>query len=315
VHGTAFAPPSWVQSLVGPAPTVVAKPLDGLTLRVTSAPHATFIRACVMGVGDLDALSFQYKTVQAYERIAAALRDCFAAHPVRFWNHIPHIRTAIGEGLDRYMAFNAGRFAAFHEWFGGAQAFDGAIATATGIGYCGRDLVIDILADERPGLHVQNPRQRRPFRYSCRFGPFPPCFARATVMVGASDLRRVLIGGTASIVDEASTHVGNLVAQTEETFGNLASLVRASRVAAGVSTSTGGGSDKGADKDVEALAAFESARVYYLHERDEDEVRCLVEHRWPHLSDIEFLRADICRPELLIEIEGVARLHADVGSS
>ena len=57
------------------------------------------------------------------------------------------------------------------------------------------------------------------YRYSRRFGPRPPCFARATVLhLGAAgDAPLVLVGGTASIRGEDSVHVGNVRGQVLET--------------------------------------------------------------------------------------------------
>ena len=297
-----FAPPRWVQALVGSDQTESRETHDGLTVSVSAASHATFVRVRVADAIDLDALSFQRRTVQAYGLIAAALRDRPAGHAVRFWNHIPCIRADMGDGMDRYMVFNSGRFAAFYDWFGGESAFNSTIATATGVGHEGRDLVIDALAANRAGLHIQNPRQQRPFCYSCRYGPFPPCFARATLTRLGGDETILLVGGTSSVCGEESIHVGDLPAQTEETFCNLVSLVRTAIAASGSATPS--------TEDVESFAAFESARVYYLHDRQGEDVRRLVEQRLPHLDEIEYLRAELCRPELLIEIEGVVRIDA-----
>jgi len=221
---------------------------------------------------------------------------------VRFWNQIPGIHTQMRSGVDRYMAFNSARFTAFQEWFGDDTAFDRAIATSTGVGHQGPDVVIDALAADNPGLHVQNPRQRKPVGYSKRYGPFPPCFARATITNCCRSEPRVLIGGTASVLGEESMHPGDLSAQTAETFCNLASLVRAS-----VAASRGAASDC---QDRRTFAAIESARVYYAQNSPAQVVRGLIEHYLPHLSDIEYVRADLCRAELLIEIEGVARIKA-----
>jgi len=301
-----FAPPQWVQLLIGSVHIETSEPLDGITVTVAVASHTTFVRVHVANACDSNALSFQRKTVQAYALIANALHDRSASQPVRFWNQIPRIRDEMGDGIDRYMVFNSGRLAAFHDWFGAEAAIQCEIATATGVGHNGRDLVIDALAADRPGLYVQNPRQQRPSCYSSRYGPIPPCFARATLARWGGDEPRVLIGGTASVRGEESFHEGDLRAQTEETFRNLMSLIRAS-----TAVSSGGASPS---DDVELLAAFESARVYYVHDRHGQEVRRLVQQHLPYLRDVEYFQADICRPELLIEIEGVVRmgkLHAE----
>lgn len=298
-----FAPPRWIQELVGHAHTDINDTCDGMTIDVTAVPHATFIRVRAHDLGDADADVFEQTTVRAYRWIAEALRDRRACHPVRFWNQIPGIHTTVSGCMDRYMLFNSARFAAFREWFGDKNALDFSIATATGIGHDGQDVVIDVLAADRPGRHVQNPRQRPPIHYSPRYGPFPPCFSRGTITNGHWVNPRLLIGGTASVCDEASIHPEDLPAQTEETFRNIASLILASL---GVSQAALAGCP-----DLPALSAIDNARVYYVRENRSDEVRELVGGYLPHVSDVEYVRADLCRAELLIEIEGVARMIAD----
>ena len=138
------------------------------------------------------------------------------------------------------MVFNAGRFAAFADWFRAPQSrsaaqsapvFDRArfhrdIPTATGVGHAGDDLIIHALASALPGRPIENPRQRAAYRYSRKYGPLPPCFARATLVPGTADSQRsLLIGGTASVCGEASVHADDLVAQTAETFRNLDALI------------------------------------------------------------------------------------------
>ncbi len=295
-----FAPPPWVEALFDAGSMEARESVNGLMMSVSTIPEATFVRVCAPEAVDLDALSFQRRTVQAYGLLASALRNHPARHPVRFWNLVPDIRARAEDGIDRYMLFNAGRLVAFHNWFGAEKTFNDFIATSTGVGHKGRDLVIDVLAANRPGVHLQNPRQNRPSSYSCRYGPFPPCFARATLTHWHSGEIRLLIGGTASVRGEESVHEGELRGQTEETFSNLASIVRAS-----IQASRGPTPEI---EDLELFDAFESLRVYFPEQYLIEEIRHLVEQRIGHLDDIEYLQADICRPELLIEIEGVVRI-------
>src|SRR5204863_3797675 len=142
----------------------------------------------------------------------------------------------LGPGLSRYMVFNAGRFAALR----GAGAAPGTgedvlLPTATGVGHHQRDLLVCCLALASPGKPVENPRQVPAYRYSARYGPLPPCFARAMEVVLPSGVRRtgrtpsLLIGGTASVVGEDSLHAGDLGLQFEETCANLRSLIAAWR--------------------------------------------------------------------------------------
>jgi enamine deaminase RidA (YjgF/YER057c/UK114 family) len=282
--------PPWVTELFGGSAHPAAPEPD---VRVTGSAAFTLVTVRKANAAALDPASFEACTRSAYATIAQRLRDARAAHPVRFWNYIPDIHRPCGAGLDRYMAFNAGRFAACSDWFGGPDTFDRMLATGSGVGHAGPDLVIHALATDAPGVAVENPRQIPAYRYSRRFGPRPPCFARATVIGTAAPL--VLVGGTASIRGEESVHVGDLRAQTLETFENLASLVRS---AAGVA---GCGGDAGP-------GAFRELRVYHFRDADRAPVAELVRSSFPGVARVEYLRADLCRPELAVEIEGVAEL-------
>lgn len=235
-----------------------------------SVASVTVPDARSLGHSDLHAA-----TAEAYRRLEAELRARGAVHPVRLWNHIPGIHDPMGDGLDRYMVFNAGRYEALSAWFGGEEAFDTRVATASGVGHQGCDLVIHCLASDRPGRAVDNPRQVAPYRYSPRYGPLPPCFARATRIEPL-----VLIGGTASIVGEASVHLGDLARQAEETLINLAVFA--------------------------PLERYLDVRVYYPDPGRLDELRGLLEGAFPGAGHVEWVRADLCRAELLVEIEGAA---------
>jgi hypothetical protein len=261
---------------------------------VLESSNYTLVTVRKTGAASLDPKAFEACTHDAYTAIAAHLRDRAARHPVRFWNYIPDIHRPCGEGLDRYMCFNAGRFAACSEWLGGPDTFHRLLATGSGVGHCGEDLVIHALAASTPGVAVENPRQIPAYKYSRRFGPRPPCFARATMLREPGRAPLVLVGGTASIRGEESVHVNDLRGQTLETFENLAALVRS---AAGGDAAVG-------------LNAFRDLRVYHFRDVDRDLIAALVADAFPQLDNVEFARADLCRPELAVEIEGVAELKS-----
>ena len=56
------------------------------------------------------------------------------------------------------------------------------------------------------------------------------------------------------------------------------------------------------------LDALTDLRVYFVQEDHAALVRDLVLARFRRAEHIEFMRADLCRTELLVEIEGQARL-------
>src|SRR5687768_13578564 len=86
--------------------------LDGWRLVTTQIPDCAA----------LDAPALEQAVGDAYAVVAEALRSS-GHHPVRFWNFVPGIHADMGGGRDRYMVFNAGRYAAFERWFGQAALF------------------------------------------------------------------------------------------------------------------------------------------------------------------------------------------------
>ena len=264
-------------------------------VRIRESSHYTLVTVRKTGSASLDPKAFEACTRDAYTAIADHLRDRAARHPVRFWNYIPDIHLPSGGGLDRYMCFNAGRFAACSEWLGGPDAFDRLLATGSGVGHAGTDLVIHALASTTPGVAVENPRQIPAYKYSRRFGPRPPCFARATVLRETGRAPLVLVGGTASIRGEETMHPGDVRAQMLETFENLSVIVR---TASGQSEP---------DRLFGSLRALRDLRVYYVRPADLSVIRRMVSAAMPQVEHVEYVRADLCRPELLVEIEGTAR--------
>ena len=197
------------------------------------------------------------------------------------------------------MCFNAGRFEAYSRWLGGAGAFDRTIPSASAVGHDGDDLIIDALASVRQGKSIANPRQIAPHRYSRRFGPLPPCFARATLMPGFDGgPPRLLIGGTASIRGEETVHTDNLERQTAETFQNLAHLIRAA--------ASGDSNGMSEAQQRRWLACFSDMRIYHPRADDRRVIESSAAGTLSPTTQIEYIEADLCRAELLIEIEGLA---------
>lgn len=206
---------------------------------------------------------------------------------VRIWNFLPRILEDSGDGQDRYMRFNAGRYRALAKGPGSAEQFEKTLPAGSAVGHAGTDLITHALACKSESIAIANPRQWAPHNYSKRFGPKPPCFARARLI--HRNPRLLVIGGTASVLGEESVHVGDLNGQLTETAQNLSSLISAAF----------GGSPQ-------PLAHLKHLRVYYVREVD----RPVIEHaitRWfSAAKSVEWMQADLCRNDLLVEIEGLA---------
>ena len=218
----------------------------------------------------------------------------------------------MGGGRDRYMVFNAGRYAAFEDWFGQAALFTRTVPTASAVGIGSGSLAIHALGARHSGIPVENPRQVPAYRYSARYGALPPCFARGTIVHGlpdppgtGPDAPVLLVGGTASIVGEDSLHERDARQQALETFENLAELVAAARRQLGARD---GSAEATADTPRAAFDAFTELRVYIVRDTDATLLREMVTERFGRTARIEFAQADLCRRELLVEIEGLATL-------
>ena len=246
------------------------------------------------------------------DTVASVYRHLFGAleheglHPWRFWNYIPDIhRAAPGFGR-RYEAFNAGRYAAFQEIYGERRPWP--LVAASAVGHRRADLMVCVLAADAPGKPIENPRQFPAYHYSRQHGPFPPCFARAVRLprplpnLGASS--SAIVSGTSSIIGETSHHLDDVEAQTSETLANLAAL--ASRLA-------GGGAsverrDASQLAEARGLDLYRHVRAYVVHPEDAQDVLERLSDALPGVQSMDVVRADLCRPELLVEVEGLLAL-------
>ena len=240
--------------------------------------------------GPIDGPTLERLAFDVYEELFRRIEEHPNWHPVRIWNFLPGILGDADDGLNRYMRFNVGRYRAFKEWLGCETRFDERVPAASAVGTDADELVIHALLWRTPGVAVHNPRQHAPHRYSARFGPLPPCFARATRVDRADGRRDLFVGGTASVRGEDSVHVGELRLQLEETLRNLAEVARAAFNLPGI----------------DPLNCYRELRVYHPRASDGPAIAAAVGRAFPALVRVEFLVTDLCRPDLLVEVEGLA---------
>lgn len=208
-------------------------------------------------------------------------------HLLRLWNYFAGINRE-ADGSERYRQFNAGRQQAFFE--AGRSAFEGSPA-ASALGTQAGPLRVYFLAGRTPPVAIENPRQVSAYRYPEAYGLRTPTFSRAALVGLGGGRTTLFISGTASIVGHASVHVGDVRRQTEECLNNIAAVrdVAASRA--------------GLAFPLDALIAT----VYVRCAGDLRAVREVFE-RIVGVDSIAareaiYLEADICRSDLLVEIE------------
>jgi chorismate lyase/3-hydroxybenzoate synthase len=287
-------PPAWVAALLGGSPQDVLLDASGTTLRLRDAREYTWLEWTAEAAVELPDADFRRLVSQAYESLGSALRER-GQHPLRLWNYLPDIRRPSRCGFTRYEVFNAGRREGYRGWLG--PRLEGSLPASSAVGYHGKDCVIHVLAGAQPGLPVENPRQCPAYRYSRRYGPVPPSFARATLVRGAGASRWAALSGTASIVGEESRHVGDLRAQLDETLANLSSVVRVLGERAGIGAPS------------EPLARCREIRAYVPHVQHVSLVQRALRLAFANLERLEIAHADLCRPELLVELEGRVDLN------
>ncbi|MBB3637373.1 chorismate transformation enzyme, FkbO/Hyg5 family [Variovorax atrisoli] len=227
---------------------------------------------------------------RAYRDLFKTLDQAGTPHLQRIWNYLPQIN-ADGGGLERYRQFNLGRQEAFLE--AGRAAFEGAPA-ACALGIHQGALSIRFLAGQRAPLPVENPRQVSAYRYPETYGPRSPTFSRAALAdIGGGSIA-LFISGTASIVGHETVHHGDVQEQTRETLRNLQAVVEAANARCSAKFS---------------LSALDSV-VYVRHPSDTATVRAIIEETLgsdaPMARHAVYLEADICRSDLLVEIEAHA---------
>jgi len=225
----------------------------------------------------------QATTEAAYQAIFELLEARGFHTVLRFWNYFPAINRE-SHTMERYRQFNIGRQDAFLAH--GRSVID-KVPAACALGSAGGGLHIAFLAVRANVVGVENPRQLSAYHYPSQYGPRSPTFSRAgLVRLGGRDM--LFISGTASIVGHQTLHHGDVAAQTRECLHNIAAIVaEANRQAPGAGF---------------RLDQF-AYTVYVRHPEDMATVRREVAQFIGAPVSAVFLQADVCRADLLVEIE------------
>ncbi|MEX2044087.1 MAG: hypothetical protein WD941_01965 [Opitutus sp.] len=207
-------------------------------------------------------------------------------HLARIWNYVPAINGTAPGGLENYRAFCQGRSLAFEQHFG--CGFNARLPSASAVGCGPGALTVVFAASHVRPRHVENPLQVAAYDYPAAYGPRAPSFARATVVRG-SEHATVFISGTAAIRGHATVAPLSTGSQLECTLENLDEIGRACGL--------GPGLDAGGDSE-------RHFKLYVRHAADQPLVAGILEERLLVNTDrVSYLRADICRASLLVEVD------------
>ena len=231
--------------------------------------------------------SLHAATTLAYHEICAALETLGYPHLLRVWNYLPDINVESG-GMERYRQFNSARQHVLRER---GQALTGSVPAASALGAArGSPLLVYFLAGRTPARFLENPRQVSAYHYPRQYGPHSPVFSRAALVRQGNTLA-LFISGTASIVGHRSTHVGDTAAQTRETLTNIEALLAQANATAGARYF-----------DIGSLVC----KVYVRRPGDLAVVQAQLLPALAAGARCLYLQADICREDLLVEIEAAA---------
>jgi enamine deaminase RidA (YjgF/YER057c/UK114 family) len=244
------------------------------------------------------------QTMDALRRMNEGLMEAGSnyQHVVRTWLYLGGI-TEKERNTQRYKELNRARTDFYRDIPFCRALLDpnvprGVYPASTGIGMAGQGLMVACVALETARDDVflfplENPQQTPAYAYHPRYSPKSPKFSRAMALV-LGDYVTTWISGTASIVDSESWFPGDVARQTEQTIDNIERLIAAENFAQhGI---------KGAGATLGDLA---KVRVYLKRASDFEVCREVCRRRFGTVPAI-YAVADVCRPELLVEIEGVA---------
>jgi enamine deaminase RidA (YjgF/YER057c/UK114 family) len=180
-----------------------------------------------------------------------------------------------------------------------AAARSGEDATPEQFKYCPGcvDIVMSCIAiggheEDLVLVPLENPDQTAAFDYGADYSPRSPKFSRA-MAVTTRDYAITFISGTASITDSESRFIGDIEGQTRQTLDNMEALVTQENFRRHGMPGHGG-----------TLNDLALVRVYIKREEDYAKTRAIVESRLGELPTV-YAAADVCRPELLVEMEGI----------
>jgi len=230
----------------------------------------------------------QAQAARMFDKTAAILGGCGAVYRdvVRTWIYLSDI-------LDWYHQFNAARNDRYHG-FGIMPDFTGemddqriALPASTGIegdNPMGAACMMDVLAlagprEARPDVEqMTNIRQEDAFMYGSAFS--------RGAYIGEQDAATILISGTAAIDEQGqSLYPGDIHGQISRTLDNIESLI----------------GRKGA-----SLSDICEANVFLKRAKDIDVFRKLAAERGLEDMPAVCMNMDVCRDDLLFEIDGAA---------
>ncbi|MDO5571636.1 MAG: hypothetical protein Q4F97_09285 [Bacteroidales bacterium] len=260
---------------------------------------------------DLDVKS---QSDEAFETVYAIFeKENFRINSiVRQWNYLENI-TGIIDNKQIYQEFNDSR-----SEFYSKESWEKGYPSATGIGMSNGGMVIDInavavLNDRVTVEPIDNRLQISAHDYSKNIlvgeknkNKTTPKFERAKCVYQINEKPEnfcngnLYISGTAAIRGEHSISKNDIKEQTIVTIENINELVNENNRLL-------------KNRNISECSNLSYLRVYIKNEQDYYSANEILKSIFPTI-DIAYVKADVCRDELLIEIEGVGNINGGLES-
>ncbi len=242
----------------------------------------------------LDGKNAKAVSFQLYTNLFSFLKKRPSFSLIRVWNYVPSIIKDLDDpkyDCEIYRCFNHGRYTAFKNHFG-ANHSKWKIPAASAVGCNDQMMKIEFFASDVNPVYINNKIQTPSIDYSEKYGNVPPVFSRG-VIFKKNNQTFLISAGTASVVNEETLHKNNLYGQLMQSIQNLRILTSQFNLKQyNVHYSFG----------LEDLVLL---RTYYRKESDRQFLSKMLKKIVVSNCQLSFLKADICRKDLLVELEGI----------
>jgi enamine deaminase RidA (YjgF/YER057c/UK114 family) len=277
------------------------KEVNNIKYLVINSLNGKYIVGCGLGT-ILEKSDIQKQGNVAFDQMQQVLNNenISFGNVIRQWNYIKDIVGYTGED-QHYQIFNDIRSAYYKK-----ATFKNGYPSATGIGMSHNGVIIDFIAlvpvSDTNIIPIKSPVQADAHQYSenvlaqnttSTAKKTTPKFERAKIVLNKNQ-GTIYVSGTAAIKGELSSDQFEIKQQTSLTIENIYQLV-----------SNGNLTLQGINGSFVATPQY--FRVYIKNRSDFKLVQDIVSKKLGKIP-VLYVEADICRPELVVEIEGVFSL-------
>ena len=236
----------------------------------------------------LENLTLDQAAEKAYSLIFEQMQHWGYPYLLRTWNFFPEITSGAYADANNYHLFCSGRAKAYTK-LSTTHAQPYPAATVIGIQQSG--LYIYFIASKENGVGIENPQQVSAFEYPPAYSQDPPLFSRA--LLHRNESQEILfVSGTASIAGHSTQYEGDVNRQTTMCLDNINNLVSASV--------------NNHHFPKISLSEFSHFKVYIKNIDHLDTVRTHIQQLIGVNTPTYYLQGDMCRADLLVEVEGLA---------